>query len=119
MKKWLFALALLFTSFVALGERYKELELFSHVLNFVESRYFYPVKMEKLIHGAIKGMLNELDNYSYFFTPDEATSFKNQTQDKAFILGMEVDKKTEILLLFPLWKTLRLKKQDCAQAIKL
>ena len=93
VKKSLFILTLLFFSFIAFGERYKELELFSHILNFVESRYFHTVKMEKLIHGAIKGMLNELDSHSHFFTPDEATAFKNQTQDKSFILGMEVDKK--------------------------
>lgn len=93
MKKWFLIFILLGTSFIAFGERYKELELFSHVLNFVESRYFQPVTTKKLIHGAIKGMLSELDSHSHFFTPDESTAFKNQAQDKAFMLGMEIDKK--------------------------
>ena len=93
MTKYLLIIALLLTSFTAFGERYKELELFSHVLNFVERSYFEPVKMKKLVHGAIKGMLRELDSHSHFFTPDEFTTFKNHVQDKAFILGMEVDKK--------------------------
>ena len=93
MKKYLLIIALLCASFMAFGARYKELELFSHVLNFVERSYFEPVKMKKLVHGAIKGMLRELDSHSHFFTPDEFAAFKNHVQDKAFILGMEVDKK--------------------------
>ena len=93
MKKYLLIFGLLGVSFLTFGTRYQELELFSHVLNFIESRYFQPVQTKKLIHGAIKGMLNELDPHSHFFTPKESTAFQNQTQDKAFILGIEVDKK--------------------------
>ena len=104
MKKGLLILTLLFFSFIAFGERYKELELFSHILNFVESRYFHTVKMEKLIHGAIKGMLNELDSHSHFFTPNEATAFKNQAHDKSFILGMEVDKKEGNFVIISIMK---------------
>lgn len=93
MRKYLLIFALLGISFLAFGTRYQELELFSHVLNFIESRYFQPVQTKKLIHGAIKGMLNELDPHSHFFTPKESKAFQNQTQDKAFMLGLEVDKK--------------------------
>ena len=44
MKKWVFALVLLGTSFIAFGDRYKELELFSHVLNFVKAAIFNLLK---------------------------------------------------------------------------
>ena len=84
---------------MAFGDRYKELELFAHVLNFVERSYLEPVKIKKLVHGAIKGMLRELDNHSHFFTPDEFSAFKSHVQDKVFILGIKVDKKDEDFII--------------------
>src|SRR5688500_15036597 len=51
------------------ADRYENLELFQKVLHFVEANYVEDVDNEKLIHGAIKGMLETLDPHSNFLPP--------------------------------------------------
>ena len=82
-------------SLAAFAGRYKDLELFSQVLNLAETYYFRPVPFRRLVHGAIKGMLRELDGHSHFFLPEELAAFKRHVQNKAFILGIEADKDRE------------------------
>ena len=49
---------------------YKDLEIFTDVLSLVRSSYVEDVDMEKLIYGALRGMLNTLDPHSSFLTPE-------------------------------------------------
>ena len=50
--------------------RFEKLELFNKVLYLVESQYYRPVDSEKLIEGAIKGMMNTLDPHSAYLGRD-------------------------------------------------
>ena len=51
-------------------ERYADLQNFSKVLNLVQQYYVEEVDTKKLIYGAIKGMLRELDPHTNFMPPE-------------------------------------------------
>ena len=51
-------------------DRYADLQNFSKVLNMIQQYYVEPVDVRKLIYGAIKGMLRELDPHTNFMPPD-------------------------------------------------
>ena len=44
------------------GDIYKNIEIFSEVLRQIEKNYVEPVDSQKLIYGAIKGMVRTLDH---------------------------------------------------------
>ena len=50
--------------------RFEQLELFNKVLHLVETQYYRPVSTEKLIEGALKGMMETLDPHSAFLNKD-------------------------------------------------
>ena len=60
-------------------ERYTELQNFSRVLNLIQQYYVEPVEPKKLIYGAIKGMLRELDPHTNFLPPDIFKDFESET----------------------------------------
>lgn len=58
---------------IQLGEVPKaDLEFFEEVLRYVERRYPFPIEESSLIQGGLKGMLQSLDPYSNYYTPEEA-----------------------------------------------
>ena len=75
------------------GGRYQELELFSKALSLVQNQYFRPVEERRLIYGAIKGMLQELDPHSHFFTPKEAQQFLQGAQGYSSVLGFSLEQR--------------------------
>ena len=120
MKTPSFALFSLWTSLAFAGEstgpvlnrndRYKNIELFQKVLQFVEKNYVDPVQNDALINGAIKGMLETLDPHSNFLTADVYRDMKIDTSGKFGGVGIEVGMKDEILTVLapledsPAWK---------------
>jgi carboxyl-terminal processing protease len=58
---------------------YGNLDLFVEVLNRVEQNYVDPVKPEKLIEGALKGMLHDLDPYSQYLDASAYANLENVT----------------------------------------
>src|SRR6476620_3032831 len=60
-------------------ERYQELQIFTKVLNLVQQYYVETVDTKKLIYGAIKGMLRELDPHTNFLPPDIFKDFESET----------------------------------------
>ena len=73
--------------------RLEKLELFSKVLHLVESRYYRDVDTEKLIQGAIKGMMNTLDPHSNFLNKEIFKKIKENTQGEFGGLGIEVTRR--------------------------
>jgi carboxyl-terminal processing protease len=63
----------------------------ARVLVDVEGYYVDPVDREKLLVGAIKGMVGELDPHSAYLTPEEWTESRNDIQGKFAGVGIEVD----------------------------
>lgn len=80
-------------------ERYTELQLFSKVLNLIQQYYVEPVDTKKLIHGAIKGMLRELDPHTNFMSPDVFKDFETETSGQFGGLGIEISLQNGILTI--------------------
>ena len=86
-------------SFFTFANQYKELELFAHVLNIIQSQYFKPLKMKKLVHGAIQGLLRELDPHSQFFTSEKLKSFQDRGEGRFYGMGIELERKKGFLVV--------------------
>ena len=80
-------LATVFTSLhihAAKKSRYEELELFNKVLYLVDNQYYRQVDTEKLIEGAIKGMMDTLDPHSQFLNKEYFKKMQNVHCEFAF-----------------------------------
>lgn len=80
-------------------ERYADLQNFSKVLNLVQQYYVEEVDTKKLIYGAIKGMLKELDPHSNFMSPDIFKDFESETSGEFGGLGIEIAIQNNILTI--------------------
>lgn len=69
---------------------YKNLKTFSEVLDMVEKNYVEPVENDKLIQGAINGMIKSLDPHSSFMTSDMYKELEVETRGTFGGLGIEI-----------------------------
>jgi carboxyl-terminal processing protease len=76
-------------------ETYRQLELFARVLSYVENNYVEPVDRQKLMYGAVKGMLETLDPHTVFMPPDVFKQMKIDTSGEYGGLGVELARKGE------------------------
>ncbi len=76
---------------------YQYLRLFSDVLNIVQENYVEAVDPQKLMYGAINGMLRELDPHSSFMKPEEYRELQIETKGKFGGLGIEISIRDGIL----------------------
>ncbi len=67
------------------------------VLVQIETHYVEPVERSRLVEGAIKGMVDELDPHSSYFRPDEWKAFQSETEGKFGGVGVEVDLRDGLL----------------------
>jgi len=80
-------------------ERYADLQNFSKVLNLVQQYYVEEVDTKKLIYGAIKGMLRELDPHTNFMPPDIFKDFETETSGEFGGLGIEISIQNGVLTI--------------------
>lgn len=80
-------------------ERYADLQNFSKVLNLVQQYYVEEVDTKKLVYGAIKGMLRELDPHTNFMPPDMFKDFETETSGEFGGLGIEISVQNGILTI--------------------
>jgi carboxyl-terminal processing protease len=80
-------------------ERYADLQNFTKVLNLVEQYYVEEVDTKKLIYGAIKGMLKELDPHTNFMPPEIFKDFETETSGEFGGLGIEISVQNGILTI--------------------
>ena len=104
MKKKLIILFLCFSSFIVLADRYSSFELFAQVLNLIKTHSFKEVKIETLVHGAIKGLLREIDSHSQFFDSKQFKSFTDQAEGQFYGIGIEVERKEGFLIIISVFK---------------
>jgi carboxyl-terminal processing protease len=71
--------------------KYYPLTIFSKVLAHIQSVYVEDVDVDKLIYGAIKGMVGALDPHSSFLTPDEYRTVQEEMKGKFGGIGIEVE----------------------------
>jgi carboxyl-terminal processing protease len=71
----------------------EELDEFIKVYNDILENYAEDITPEKLEVKAIKGMLEELDPYSRYFTADEYEDFQDNTEGTFGGIGVRIEKK--------------------------
>jgi carboxyl-terminal processing protease len=79
--------------------RFEHLELFNKVLNLIEGQYYREVDTEKLIQGAIKGMMSTLDPHSAFLDKDLFEKMNEDTKGEFGGLGIEVQQKDGLIVI--------------------
>ncbi len=79
--------------------RFEQLELFNKVLFLVENQYYRPVDTQKLVQGAIKGMLEALDPHSAYLDKEVFDKMQTDTSGEFGGLGIEVTHKDGILIV--------------------
>ncbi len=79
------------------NKTYEKLKIFTEVLEIIKKSYVEEVNTEDLITGAIEGMLNSLDPYSAYLSPDMYREFEVETKGSFGGLGIEIAIKDGIL----------------------
>ncbi len=69
------------------------------VLVQIENHYVDPVEREKIVEGAIAGMVSNLDPHSAYMNPEEWKQFQSDTEGKFGGVGIEVDGRGDKLLV--------------------
>ena len=76
---------------------YHKLNIFTRVLSYVENNYIEDVDQDKLVYGAIKGMLGTLDPHSAFLDPAQYHDMKAETAGQFGGVGLEVEMREGVL----------------------
>jgi len=85
---------------VAQGDTpYAAVEQLGRVLVEVENEYVDPVDRGKLVDGAIKGMVAELDPHSSYMPPEEYQVFESETVGEFGGIGIEVENRNDQLIV--------------------
>ena len=94
MKKFIvfMAMVLLFPnhSFALTDKGFAELKVFSDILSYVEGNYVKVPNDEKMIEGAINGMLRTLDPHTVYLTKDAYKELRADTSGRFGGIGIEV-----------------------------
>lgn len=69
---------------------YTNLKVFTEILSIIEKNYVEPVKADKLIEGAINGMVKSLDPHSAYMTPEMHKDLEIETKGQFGGVGMEI-----------------------------
>ena len=83
----------------AARDTYESLETFANIINIVQKHYVEEVSTEKLIQGAIDGMMASLDPHSAYLTPDLYKELQVDTRGSFGGLGIEITVKDDVLTI--------------------
>lgn len=75
----------------ALDKTYQQLKVIVDVLELIKESYVEKIDPQKLVYGAAKGMVAELDDYSQFMEPDVYERIKSDTEGEFGGIGIRVD----------------------------
>ena len=78
-------------------KNYENLKLFSDVLYIIQKDYVEEPNVDKLVEGAVNGMLSTLDPHSSYMPADVYKEMQVETKGKFGGLGIEIAIKDEIL----------------------
>jgi carboxyl-terminal processing protease len=79
------------------SDSYEDLKIFTEVLSYVEANYVDEVEPDKLVQGAIRGMLRTLDAHSSYMPRDVYREMQVETEGQFGGLGIEITIRDEIL----------------------
>ena len=84
----------------------KKLRTLVDVLEFVKENYVETTDTDKLISGALKGVVNELDDFSQYLEPQDYKELKNETKGEFGGVGMRLQKVGDfVVVMSPLPNT--------------
>ena len=86
----LFSLNLNFTLLNANNELYEKIDLFGEVLEKIEKDYVEDVNQNKMMDSAINGVLQSLDPYSAYMSPELFKEMQTDTRGEFGGLGIEI-----------------------------
>ncbi|MDR2550229.1 MAG: S41 family peptidase [Desulfobulbus sp.] len=69
---------------------YRDLETFANVLTLIQQYYVDEIDSNKVITGAINGMLGSLDPHSAYMTPDDFKDLEEETSGSFTGIGIEI-----------------------------
>ncbi|HNW44430.1 MAG TPA: S41 family peptidase [Elusimicrobiales bacterium] len=75
----------------AIDQTYQQLKIIVDVLELIKESYVDVIDSQKLVYGAAKGMVAELDDYSQFMEPDVYSRVKSDTEGEFGGIGIRVD----------------------------
>ncbi|MBW1892441.1 MAG: S41 family peptidase [Deltaproteobacteria bacterium] len=78
-------------------ETYRQLKIFSDVIEHIEGGYVDPVDTKDLIQKAIQGMVNSLDPHSMYLPPDAYDLLKDDTKGEFSGIGIVITMKKGLL----------------------
>src|SRR5262245_3175598 len=76
---------------------YNDFGQLGRVLVLVENQYVEPVDHKRVVEGAIKGMVHELDPHSAYMSPEDFRLFQSDTEGRFIGVGVEVDLRDEAI----------------------
>jgi carboxyl-terminal processing protease len=79
------------------GDIYKNMETLTEVIRLIEKNYVEPQDPQKLIQGAIKGMVQSLDPHSSFLTKEEHQELLTETKGTFSGVGIEISFRDNVL----------------------
>ena len=94
----------------ALDNTYQQLKVIVDVLELIKDSYVEKIDPQKLVYGAARGMVEELDDFSQFMEPDVYDRVKSDTEGEFGGIGIRVDTKEGWLTVVtplpgtPAWK---------------
>jgi len=83
--------------FAGTEDVYKNIEVLSEVLSKIENNYVEGTDPNKLIYGAIKGMVGTLDPHSLFMSPEEYKELMIETKGSFTGVGIVITVKDNVL----------------------
>jgi carboxyl-terminal processing protease len=69
---------------------YKEIELFADAVSLIRMYYVDTINAKTLVRGALKGMMQSLDDYSQYMEPENYEEMKADTKGEFGGLGIEI-----------------------------
>jgi carboxyl-terminal processing protease len=76
---------------------YEQIKIFGSVLDLVQRNYVEEVPPQKLIYGAVQGMLKSLDPHSSFMKPEDYKELQIETKGSFTGIGIEISLRDGIL----------------------
>ncbi|MHB1661097.1 MAG: S41 family peptidase [bacterium] len=77
----------------------KNLRLFSKVYSLIKNNYIKKEPSEKLLFGAIEGMVATLDPHTYFLTPSEFRQMSSETSGEFTGIGIKISTKNRYVVV--------------------
>lgn len=82
----------------------KNLQQFIDVYNNIKENYYSEIKDEDLITSAIKGMLEGLDDYSFYFDETNASTFNAKLSGEYEGIGIEIIQYSDQIIVYNVFK---------------